>query len=160
MVAHQNFLSDAILVLYTFGRRDEAARLLADTRKLYGGRFRRNIDDFALSTLAVDMNGASYEQGVSAVQGYLHNAWYSLAIGDNERAAGFEAIATKLWQRFQTSIHPVAQKRRSLPPLETLRATTLKESIKNLPPLLGANLQAALGQTGPAADGGKKTPPE
>ena len=147
--AHQNFLSDAILVLYTFGRREEAARLLADTRKLYGGRFRRNIDDYALATLAVDMNAASYEQGISAIQGYLYNAWYAFAIGDSERAAGFEAIATKLWQRFQSRIVPAAQKRRSLPPLETLKTNTINESLKNMPPQLAANLQAALGRTEP-----------
>ena len=147
--AHQNFLSDAILVLYTFGRREEAARLLADSRKLYGARFRRNIDDFALATLAVDMNQANYEQGLSTIQGYLYNAWYAFAIGDSERATGFETIASKLWQRFQSSVTPVAQKRRSLPPLDTLKANTIKEALKNMPPQLAANLQAALGRTTP-----------
>ncbi len=145
---HRYFLIDAVVTLYAFGDRKTAAQYLKLARDRYAAedrQLRRPLDEFVLLVLGNDMKEARYEQAVGTIQGYLRNSCRALAFGDGDRAAGFETIASKLWVYYQETIQPSAQKRRTLPPLATIKQNAVREAIESFPPGVADRLRTALG---------------
>ncbi len=146
---YENFLIDSVVILYTFGKREKATEYLRKARAMYPGpKFRRDLDDFALSELADDMGSASQKQAQAAVQGYLMQSCYSFALGDDERAAVFELIAKKLWQKYMKEVG-TTDTRRGLPPYDNMKKNTIDQSLERFPPPLANRLRLAIGR--PAA---------
>jgi hypothetical protein len=160
--AHANFLADAVTQLYLFGRREAAARLLAEARRLYGERerrFRRPLGEFAIAGVASSLDGATADQALSMIQGYLWQACYMTALGDNERAAGYDLLAAKLWQTYMEKLPPAAEQRRRLPPLDSIRSKAVQACLANFHPALAERLRRELKQK-PAPSADSATPRE
>ena len=122
--AYGNFLVDAIVTLYKFGQKKKAAEMQAHARtyKRYGTRFSPNLDDFVLKELAEDMEQASQPTAQGTVQSYLMNAYYQLAIDEDEVAESYLTIAKQLYDRYQKS--SPARKSRGLPPRNQMQITS------------------------------------
>jgi hypothetical protein len=148
---YENFLIDAIVILYTFGQRQRAAAYLGAGRRMYPGpKFSRTLDDFVLSELGEDMSSATYAQAQATVQGYLLQAYYALALGDDERASAFELIAQKLWQKYMREVGASSRERRGLPPYADMKRNMVERCQQLFPPRLGERLRQALPQPPPA----------
>jgi len=155
---YENFLIDAIVQLYTFGRTTKAKEYLEKTRKMFSHqKYRRPLDDFVLAELKEDMDSATYNQAQAAVQNYLMRACYWLACGDQEQAAGHESIARILWQKYMNDIGSSSADRRGLPELSDMRKNVVDRALKEFPPELAETLRQALGL--PAAPATGQTPP-
>ncbi len=147
--AHANFLASAIPQLYLFGRREAAARFLAEGRRLYGEkerRFRRSLTDFVLVGVAEQVGTATADQALAMIQGYCWQACYMTALGDDERAAGYDLLATRLWQAYMARVAPAAEERRKLPPLASIRENAVKGCLANFAPALAERLRQRLAQ--------------
>ncbi len=106
--AHKNFLKDAVYFLYVDNRIPDAAHwyqylgtkfpnaTLLDYRT---NSFARNLtlDQYAVDRVQEDVSETMSRDRVKAIiEGLLGNALTSLAIGDDNRAAGFKLLAEKV----------------------------------------------------------------
>jgi hypothetical protein len=106
--AHKNFLKDAVYFLYVHNRIPDAARwyqylgtkfpnnTLLDFKT---NSFPRNVtlDEYAVSRVEEDVGETMSRDRIKAIiEGLLANALSCLAIGDDERAAGYKLLAEKV----------------------------------------------------------------
>ncbi|MBR4417403.1 MAG: hypothetical protein IKS67_11570 [Victivallales bacterium] len=155
--AYGNFLENAIVTLYLFGEKKKAMEYLklGRTYPHYGvgakSRFAPELDDFVLKSLASDMESASHSEAQKAVQSYLINAYYQLAIENQEQAEGYLEVAQKLYAKYAKFVEGT-EKRRALPPWDQMRKTSLdmaKRSIRErISPELADNLERMLPKSG------------
>ena len=134
---HENFLIDAAVEFYKFGRTRKAKEILEMLRKSSDNpKFRQPLDEFVLGELASDISMASQGQAQAAVQGYLVQSMAALAYGDDERAAAFELIGRKIWAKYMASIGAETKDRRGLAPFDQIKLKTLEDCRKHFPPVL------------------------
>jgi len=143
---YENFLIDAVVTLYTFGRTAKAREYYAKLREMFSNpKYARGLDEFALHELAGDVASATYDRGFAGVQGYLFQMCYALALGDYDRAEAFERIADRVHRKYQGSAGRTATRRRGLPPYRQMKKTTLKRCLEVFPPALGERLHREAG---------------
>jgi len=145
--SYENFLVDAVVVLYTFGQQKKAKEYLGKARDMYSNkRYRKSLDQFALDELAKDMAQASPQQAQGTVRGYLVQCCYSLALGETDRAMAFESISHKIWIKYMRQIGKSTYVRRRLPPYPQMKQNAVKECLERFPKELRARLRAMLEQ--------------
>jgi hypothetical protein len=91
--------------------------------------FPRNItlDQYAVAVVQGDINETSQDRVTSAVQGLLVRSYYELVLGQDDRFNGFQALARKVYGRFETDISDLKsnQQRIGLPPFADLNRAVL-----------------------------------
>lgn len=140
---YTNFIVDAIVVLYKFGEKKKAREYIEIGRKLNPGRFRMNLDEFVLKELAEDMEAASYQQAQGTVQSYLMQAYYQLAIDEQETAENYVTIAKQLYDHYMKFVEGT-EKRRALPPWQQMMKTSLAITKSRVPPAIAERLEEIL----------------
>jgi hypothetical protein len=136
--AHRYFLGDAVYLLYEDNRVAEAAewyRCLAreypDNALLNGDANSRpsqlTFDQYAIARVQEDVGDTSQERTTAAVEGLLMQAYYYLAIGQDDRYAGFKLMAGKIYENYQvkTADFQGANTRIILPAFADLNRTAL-----------------------------------
>ncbi|HTA95531.1 MAG TPA: hypothetical protein VK769_05345 [Verrucomicrobiae bacterium] len=156
--AHRNFLRDAVYFLYENNRAADASKWFDYLGKNYPDKiildqdpnsFPRNmtLDQYAVGRVQQDIGDTSQERTTSAVQGLLLHAFLDLAIGQDDRAAGFQSLAKKVYDRYQKEMGDV-QVRTALPPFDNLKRTVLNQLLdtkQGLPFAARAVLRTQLG---------------
>ena len=136
--AHRNFLGDAVYMLYEDNHVAEAAdwyRYLArkypDNNLLNGNPNSRasqlTFEQYAIARVQEDIGDTSQERTTAAVEGLLTRAYYELAIGQEDRYAGFKLLASKIYENYQvkTVNFQGANTRIVLPAFASLNRTVL-----------------------------------
>ena len=111
----RNFLRQAIYFLYVNNRIAEAARWFKFLGEKYPNKpildsdpnslpRRLTLDQYAVAAVQEDMNDTSPDRTKSAVEGLLANSYLNLALDQDDRAAGFKALARKLWETYEKRI--------------------------------------------------------
>jgi hypothetical protein len=106
--AHKNFLKDAVYFLYVHNRIGDAARWYQFLGTKFPNKtlldyqtnsFPRNLtlEEYAVSRVEEDVGETMSRDRIKAIiEGLLANALSCLAIGDDERAAGYKLLAEKV----------------------------------------------------------------
>jgi hypothetical protein len=134
--AHRNFLRDAVYFNYENNRMTEAARWFKYLGEKYPDKpiidnqpdsLPKNLtlDEYAVAVVQTDIGETSQERVTSAVQGLLAHAFLDLAIGQDDRAAGYQLLAGKVYDRYQGETS--RNQRTILPPFGDLRRTVLNQ---------------------------------
>jgi len=159
--AHRNLLRQAVYFLYVHNRLGEAAKwfrylgqkypdkplLDGNTNSLPG---RLTLDDYAVHYVLEDINETSRDRVKSAIEGYLTRAFYSLVVGQDDRAAGFRLMAQKIRETYREKIGPQSWARIPLPTIEETSRIILEELLDpetGYPPEARAVLLSKLGIT-------------
>jgi len=138
-----NFLVDAIVTLYKFGEKKKAQEYMNYAIKRNPDRFKGKLDDFVLKELAEDMESASYQVAQGTVQSYLMNAYYQLAIDEDEVAENYLEIAKRLYNHYGKFIEGT-EKRRALPSWKQMQITSLELTKFRIPKPLAQRLEERL----------------
>jgi hypothetical protein len=112
---HRSFLRQAVYSLYVNNRVAEAARWFKYLGEKYpdkpiiDGRpdsLPRNLtlEEYALSTIQVDINETSRDRVKTAIEGFIVQAYSALIAGNNDRAVGFQLLANKVWETYRNKI--------------------------------------------------------
>jgi hypothetical protein len=137
--AHRNFVRDAVYFLYENNRMVEAARWFKYLGEQYPDQpvidthpdsLPKNLtlDEYAFAVVQSDIGETSQERVTSAVQGLLTHAYLDLAIGQDDRATGFQRLAAKVYQRYAAKTSSFSGPARvALPPLDDLKRTVLNQ---------------------------------
>jgi hypothetical protein len=138
--AQRNFLRDAVYFLYENNRVAEAAKWY----KLLGQKFPdktildgdpnsypRNLtlDEYAVARVQEELGDTSQERTTGVVQGLLARAYYSLAIGQDDRYAGFKLLAGKVYENYTKKISGMKSnlERTGLPPFNVINHSVLSQ---------------------------------
>jgi hypothetical protein len=133
--AHRNFVRDAVYFLYVNNRMTEAAKWFKYLGEKYPDQtiienrpdsLPKNVtlDEYAFDVVQIDIGETSQERVTSAVQGLLTHAYIDMAIGQDDRAAGFQALVRTIYDQYQKKMGR-DQPRASLPPLNDLNRDVL-----------------------------------
>jgi hypothetical protein len=125
-------LRDAVYFLYENNRMADAARWFKYLGEKYPDQpivdkqpdsFPRNVtlDEYAVARVQEDIGDTSQERTTSAVQGMLAHAYEDLAIGQDDRAAGFQLLAQKVHASYRSK----TEDRVKLPPMDDLKRNVL-----------------------------------
>lgn len=135
--AHRNFLRDAVYFLYENDRMTEAAKWFKYLGDLYPNKpiienqpdslpGTLTLDEYAVAVVQIDIGETSQDRVTSAVQGLLMHSYLDLAIGQDDRAAGFQLLAQKVYNYYQAKMGK-AQARATLPPMNNLKRDVLAQ---------------------------------
>ncbi|MFZ0829098.1 MAG: hypothetical protein WAO02_16920 [Verrucomicrobiia bacterium] len=138
--AHRNFLRNAVYFLYEHNRTAEAAHWLQYLGERYPDKqiidgdtnsLPRNLtlDQYAVARVQEDIGDTSQERTTSAVEGLLGQAYRALALGEDDRYAGFKLLAAKVYEHYQKEIEGRKSNldRISLPPFADLNQAVLNQ---------------------------------
>jgi hypothetical protein len=147
--AHRNFLKDAVYFLYENNRVKDAAKWYKMLSEEYPNKtilendpnsFPRNysLDEYAVARVQSEIGDTSQERTTAVVQGLLANAYLNLAIGQDDRSAGFKLLARKVYDKYQKEIGKTASSipRVGLPPFDSLNRTVLNRLLDPQKPVL------------------------
>lgn len=146
--AYKNFLLEALAMLVSFNRVEEALALFEDYHNRYQDEDSlRGFDYFVAKILVGSMEDLNSRRAHAMIQGLAQQGLLAYALGDEERYAGFSAQAGRLWKlyrsQFKTDEH---WERMQIPTYGELQRDTLKDLIKKMEePTLKARLQQLLG---------------
>ena len=100
--AHRNFLRDAVYFLYEADRMHEAQQWFNKLGQRYPDNpiiehdatsmpGKLTLDDYAVAVIQIDIGETSQERVTAAIEGMLRQAYYNLAIGEDDRAENPDA---------------------------------------------------------------------
>ena len=109
-----------------------------------------SLDEFAIALVQEDIGDTSQDRTTAAVQGLLSRAYYELAIGEDDRYAGFKLLASKIYEHYQTatSSYQGGQQRVGLPPFADINRTVLNQLLdpkQGMPFAMRAVIRTQLG---------------
>ncbi len=133
--AHMNFLNNAMIIMYTHHRIDEARNLFDLLHTHYPAEAEdRGFDQYVIE-LFTDRLDQLGPQGVSAmIDEWLHQSHFWLALGDTDRAAGYDRLARQTWRLYmEPRLHdPDLRERTGLPPISDIRRRALERVRESL----------------------------
>jgi len=180
--AHRNLLEDAAYFFHTYGRDRDAQRwynylgerypdvpmLIGQPDSLPG---KISLDDYAIARVEDEVKTLGQYKTEAVLGGLERQSLMSIAIGDDDRAEGLDAMAQQIRKRYEAKILPGADNtnRLYIPEISEFRRDALKELLApgTLPPEAAALLATRMGVTNlPAAANtstntasGPQTPP-
>ncbi len=139
--AQWNFLRDAVYFLYEDNQMARAAqwfRYLStkfpdrplidnDTNSLPA---QMTLNEYAVACVQEDINDSGQDRNRAAIEGLLAHAYYQLAMGDDNRYAGYKLLATKVYDRYEQKVaYPGGKERVGLPPFAELNRIVLNRML-------------------------------
>ena len=117
--------------------------------------FPRNVtlDEYAVTRVQGDIGDTSQERTTAAVQGLLARSYMELAIGQDDRYAGFRLLAGKVYEHYQAEISRMKAnlQRIGLPPFADLNRAVLNQLLdpqQGAPYAMRAVIRSQLGMPG------------
>ncbi len=154
----RNFLRQAIYSLYVNNRIPEAARWFKYLGEKFPDKiiidgdtnsFPRHVtlDQYAVACVETDINETSRDRVKTALEGLLRNSYISLVLDQDDRAAGLQLLARKIWDTYRSKIPNERWDAIGLPTLKEIGQTVLDQMLdpeRGLPPEARAVLRTKL----------------
>ncbi len=145
--AHKNFLREAILIVATYNRMAQAREIFDDLRARYPEAENAvGFEAFLVNRFQEKMQDMTDREAFALVEGAFVQGFFWQAMGETERAAGFDQLARLSWKIYMDARQdPEFRERTGLPPVEELRRLALERARGNLSRTTAAtNLPAPL----------------
>ena len=155
--AHRNFLKDAVYFLYENNRVAEAAQWYKILGEKYPDKYVLDADpnsfptnttlvEYAVGRVQAELGDTSQERITGVIEGLLARSYYELAIGQDDRSAGFRLLARKVYDNYTKKISSMKSnlERVGLPPFEVMNRTVLNKLLATQQPALPYAARAVL----------------
>lgn len=159
--AHRNLLRDAVFFLYTYNHQADALRWYKYLAEKYPDKplleglpntLPRNLtlDQFAIGRIQGEIDSPGRDKAMAILQGLERTGLESLAVDEDDRYIGMDAIAQKVWNHYEEKIgvNKETQVRVGIPSLADIRRGVLRDLLakdSGFPPELAAQLRTKLG---------------
>jgi hypothetical protein len=155
--ADRNFLRDAAFFLYTYNQEGEAIKWYKILAEKYPDKglldFEPNslpknlsLDQYAIARIQGEVGDAGREKTKAVLEGLERQAYKSLAVDEDDRYLGMDALAKKIWQHYYEKIKGDPEVRLTIPPLKEIKQDVLQRLLdEELSPELAAQLCTKLG---------------
>ncbi len=135
---YENFMIDAVIILYTFGLKEKAEQYLESLRDMpeisEKSRFNKALSAFVIDELSKDINNMSLENAQSTIQALILKAYQSICLHEIERANGFDMLARKVYKNYMSKMANEADiNRRGLPEFQHLKVRMLQYFRSTIP---------------------------
>jgi hypothetical protein len=161
--ARRNFMADAVYFLYDHNRVAEAEKWYRNLSKEFPDKallehdpnsFPRNLtlDEYAVGRVQDDLGDTSQERTTADIQGLLARAYIALAVGQDDRYAGYKLLAGKIYNRYQAEVSDMKSNvarigLMSFPELDRAVLNQLLDPQQGLPYAMRAVLRSQLKMT-------------
>ena len=155
--AYRNFLKDAVYFLYENDRVADAANWYKVLGEKFPDKsildndpnsFPRNVtlDEYAVARVQSELGDTSQERITGVIEGLLVRSYYNLAIGQDDRSAGYRLLARKVYDSYQKKISSMKAnlERVGLPPFDVMNRTVLNKLLDTRQPVLPFAARAVL----------------
>ena len=121
--AHANFLREAVTILFTYNRIDQARALYDDVCARYPSEANgATFGDFVLRSVGLNSPALADRDAAAVIEGLLYQSLYWQALGDSDRAEGMGQWAASAWNGYMSTREDAEVKERvGLPPLDDMR---------------------------------------
>ena len=139
--AQCNFLQDAVYFLYEDNRVAEAAQWFKYLCTKFPDKplldnqpnslpSQMTLDQYAVARVQGDIGDTDQKRTMAAVRALLARSYYQLALGDDDRFAGYKLLAAKVYDRYEKNVaYPGGQARVGLPPFADINHTVIDEML-------------------------------
>jgi hypothetical protein len=141
--AKLNFMKDAIVLLYSYGKRKKSLEYYQKLKKEEPGKYRMSFMAFLKREWSEDMRDASVKEATNIINGLIYSSLAYMVNGDNELAVEHENLAKYLYVQYQKASAGVEQ-RVGLAPFKTLKTGMVDIALKRFPPMMAQILQAKI----------------
>jgi len=125
---HRNMLKNAILLFYQSGHKEQANEIFLAMKKQYPlPEFNVPLAQFCKNRMIEELETYGYQDALDQITATLREGYYNIAIGDEAAAAGNQELAEILYNYYIEKLGDVA--RTSLPPLDTLKLTSMVDFV-------------------------------
>lgn len=137
-IGHRNFLLDAVYYLYEDNRVADAQKWYDYVGKIYPNKpileykpdsLPKNVtlDQYCVARVQGDVTDTSSDTATAAIEGLLIQAYENLALGQDDRYAGFRLLAGKVYEVYMKKIgaYKADVARVGLPPFRDINHTVL-----------------------------------
>ncbi|MDA7915690.1 hypothetical protein N9B94_00475 [Verrucomicrobia bacterium] len=129
---HRTFLMRAVRDLYLHNRKDEAKTWFAYGKDFYADWLPitdQDLEAFIIEYIMEDMGGNSQDDFKTLIITYMLQAYYFLAMGDEDQFLGYQGMSQKIWKKYyetnyQFDIQRIEEKLK-LPDYSELKAEAL-----------------------------------
>lgn len=142
--AYVNFMREAISVLYSYHRIEDARALFEKLTDVSPSpETAKGFEAFVQENIRSRMEQSSARTALSLIEGFVSQSYTWQALGDEERAAGYFQLAALYYQQFMVSLRPGEHTDRlGLPPFkDVVRLTLERMPDDHLGPLARTRLQ-------------------
>jgi len=124
-VGHRNMLKNAVLSFYQAGHRREAQIIYNQLRQLYPRKEFKSpsVEVYVKKRLADELENITITNAVEIIQSMLREAYFRLAVHDDDTAAAREQMAEQMLKDYRK--HYSDEERLELPDFTVLRYTAL-----------------------------------
>lgn len=161
--AHRNFLRDAVLVLYTYGKEGDAIKWYKYLAQKYPNKpllqqqpdslpANLSLEDFAMGRIKETVASPGQNDVKYMLEGLERRSLESLTMDEDDRAAGLDALARKIWRKYKDKVdfNEKTWERLKISSIAEIRQRMLAELLNGeLPPDLAAVLASKTGQKWP-----------
>jgi len=126
--SYANFMRDAAVLLYGYGRIEEARGVYRDLKRHgWTTAEESSFRGFIYSSAVHSLRNLSSRNVAGVVEGALFQAYLWRSMGDEQMAEGFDRLAELCWREYMRS-HAAGglRERNGLPPLQSMRRSAIE----------------------------------
>ncbi|MEM4248293.1 MAG: hypothetical protein QXH80_03415 [Candidatus Nanoarchaeia archaeon] len=140
--ALKNFMTDAIVLLYSFGNYTKAQAVLEDMRKEFpeDASLRQSLDIYVEKQWKEDVMSSMPRQAAGLVSSMVYRALYFLAYGEYDAAVAHMNLAAKIYKIYRKE-RGDTWKRTGLPSFTEIKRKMTEACLANFPPELAKSLE-------------------
>ncbi len=144
--AKLNFMKDAIVLLYSYGRFSKAKEYYKKLSKEEPGKYRSGFMAFLRKEWAEDIKDAAVKEATSIISGLVFTSLVYMVDGDMEKAVEHENMAKYLYKAYQKANADVKE-RIGLAPYKTIKAGMIQYALQTFKPLRAQILRNKIKET-------------
>lgn len=124
---HRNMLKNAVLLFYQAGHKAQAQRIYSQMRKRYPlDEFKSPVvESYVKKRFDEEFESITINDAKEMIVAMLREAYFRLALRDDDEAAGRESLAREIWEHYQSKYRD--ENRIDLPEFGLLRYTALQD---------------------------------
>jgi len=132
--AHEGFLREAIMIVYSHNRVDQARKLFADLKKRYPQHVDADtLEEFVPGGMSDYLDRRAPREALPLIEGALYQSALWTALGEDDLAEGNRQIAKLYWDHFmESAVSEEWVERMALPPLKELAEKAEKQAAEFL----------------------------
>ena len=131
--AYVNFMNEAMTILYTYNRISDASQIFTTLQERFPDAIgEMSFEEYVLDQFAERMAELGDTDALAFVEGAFVQHFFWLALGDEERAIGFDRLARQAWQSYMAPRmeDPEWLERTGIPAIPEIRRSA-REQVRN-----------------------------
>lgn len=127
-------VEELVLFLFLYGRTGEARQRFEDLQRRFpSDETAVGFEDFVFHAYTSELEDLSEPRILALVESAAYQGFFWQALGDEERAAGYDQLARLIWQRYMDRrADPDWRARTGLPPMEEIRRRAREQVLQDL----------------------------